>query len=124
VIFSRKQDVHQYILMAMGMNLRDPNAGGMGIIGSLARTLGVNTGGAPAQIRAIFDGRYKFARYFDEGLEEEYELYDLKNDPQEMHNLARDTSYAVIMKEMADRLKEAEQKEMARIASDDWKIKS
>jgi len=124
VIFSRKQDVHQYILMAMGMNLRDPNAGGMGIIGSLARTLGVNTGGAPAQIRAIFDGRYKFARYFDEGLEEEYELYDLKNDPLEMHNLARDTSYAVIMKEMADRLKEAEQKEMERIASDDWKIKS
>jgi len=51
-------------------------------------------------MRTLFDGRYKFTRYFSpmqhnlpRTLNElfEYndvELYDLKNDPNEMHNLA------------------------------------
>ena len=66
------------------------------------------------QVRAIFDGRHKFARYFDDGMDEqEYELYDLKNDPLEMHNLAGDTGYRKIEREMSDRLREAEEKEMS-----------
>ena len=55
-------------------------------------------------IRIIFDGRYKFARYFaplqhnmPKTLDElvkynDLELFDLKNDPDEMHNLAMDVS--------------------------------
>jgi arylsulfatase A-like enzyme len=54
-------------------------------------------------IRSIFDGRYKFSRYYSP-LEHhtptdmqqlftfnDLELYDLQNDPNEMNNLARDT---------------------------------
>jgi arylsulfatase A-like enzyme len=44
----------------------------------------------PNHIRAIFDGRWKYARYFDpSGNEpEQYELYDLQTDPDELTNLA------------------------------------
>lgn len=53
-----------------------------------------------SSIRMLFDGRYKFARYYSlrqhnmpESWEQllslnDLELYDLQNDPQEMHNLA------------------------------------
>ncbi|NQU15553.1 MAG: sulfatase-like hydrolase/transferase [Desulfobacteraceae bacterium] len=55
-------------------------------------------------LRTIFDGRYKFSRYFSplhhnkpQTLTQilqhnDLELFDLKNDPHEMHNLAMDTS--------------------------------
>ena len=53
-------------------------------------------------IRTIFDGRYRFSRYFNPGqhnrpttIEQIYEvndieLYDLEKDPHEMHNLGVD----------------------------------
>jgi arylsulfatase len=53
-------------------------------------------------IRSVYDGRYRFTRYFSPrqhnrpgSLEElfaanDVELFDLQNDPQEMHNLAQD----------------------------------
>jgi arylsulfatase A-like enzyme len=44
----------------------------------------------PNHIRAIFDGRWKYVRYFDPaGAEpQQYELYDLQTDPDELRNLA------------------------------------
>ena len=68
---------------------------------------------APSQLRAIYDGRYKYARYFDPGVPEEYELYDLANDPLEMRSLARDQGYRALQREMSDHLREAEAAEMA-----------
>jgi arylsulfatase A-like enzyme len=44
----------------------------------------------PNHIRAMFDGRWKYARYFDpaDTAAPQYELYDLQSDPDEMQNLA------------------------------------
>lgn len=44
----------------------------------------------PNHIRAIYDGRWKYARYFDPAGQEEpqYELYDHQTDPDELQNLA------------------------------------
>lgn len=106
-----KTDLNDHILMAFGMQ-------GGGRLAQLGAKLGVNVKGVPVQLRAIHDGRHKFARYFDEGCEEEHELYDLENDPLELRNLAADPGYAKLAKEMAERLAEAEQKEMAAMPSE------
>lgn len=44
----------------------------------------------PNHIRCIRDNRYKFVVYFDPcgNKDPQYELYDLLNDPQELHNMA------------------------------------
>ena len=65
----------------------------------------------PNHIRCIRDSRYKYAVYFDPaGVEEQqYELYDLQEDPYELHNMANpaNTAYYDGAKtaEMAARLK-------------------
>jgi arylsulfatase A-like enzyme len=71
-----------------------------------------------SHIRAIFDGRYKFARYVavaDQhfaGRElrdsQEYELYDTWNDPDEIRNLANDPGYAKLADELLAWLYERE----------------
>jgi arylsulfatase A-like enzyme len=71
-----------------------------------------------SHIRAIFDGRYKFARYVavaDQhfaGKElretQEYELYDTWNDPYEIRNLANDPGYAALRSDMLAWLYERE----------------
>ncbi|MEA2274054.1 MAG: hypothetical protein QOI98_2762 [Solirubrobacteraceae bacterium] len=71
-----------------------------------------------SHIRAIFDGRYKFARYVavaDQhfaGTElvdsQEYEMYDTWNDPYEIRNLANDPGYASLAKDMHAWLTERE----------------
>ena len=96
----------------MGMSMR----GGTMMMKAAKRIgLQVNLQGVPVQLHAIYDGRYKFARYFDEGCESEYELYDLKEDPLEMRNLASDAGAATVRKEMSDRLAAAEAAEMGPI---------
>jgi choline-sulfatase len=44
----------------------------------------------PNHIRCMFDGRWKYARYFDptDTEAEQYELYDLQSDPYELSNLS------------------------------------
>ena len=83
--------------------------------------------------RAVFDGRYKYARYygcgggftqigqpweeprkydFDASFEDqEHELYDLQEDPHELRNLARDPARARELRERFQYLKELEARE-------------
>ena len=63
-----------------------------------------------SHIRAVYDGRYKFARYVPvadqhfagpELLDrEEYEMYDTWNDPYEVRNLANDPGYEALAKDL------------------------
>jgi arylsulfatase len=63
-----------------------------------------------SHIRAIFDGRYKYARYVaiaDQHFagpevpgSEEWEMYDTWNDPYEIRNLANDPGYQALRKDM------------------------
>ena len=70
---------------------------------------------SPDHIRAIRERDWVYARYFAPNRpEQEFELYDFKNDPLEMHNLAQDPGYQKRRKEMADKLKQALATEMAR----------
>ncbi len=84
-----------------------------GLVGAMADLLDVEYGNNPAQIRAVFDGRYKFARYFDEGKDEQYELYDLEEDPLEMRNLAGDPNSVDLEGRMQGALRDLEKKEMS-----------
>ncbi len=103
-------NVNDHILMAWGLgsNLQSDSRVTQHLLDHLSPFKGV-----PMQVRAIFDGRYKFARYFDPDMEEEYEMYDLVNDPLEMHNLAGDPGYRTVEKEMSEKLREAVAREMA-----------
>ena len=103
--------VRDHILTGFGMT-------GGGRFGAVARRLHIDTAGVPIQLRGIYDGRYKYARYFDQGAEPEFELYDRHEDPLELHNLASDPAAAAMRKEMADRLAEAEAREMAPLPPD------
>jgi arylsulfatase A-like enzyme len=80
-----------------------------------------NTGLAvptPSHIRAVYDGRYKFARYVAvqdqhfagrELLEtEEYEMYDTWEDPYEIRNLANDPGYGTLASDLKAFLLERE----------------
>ena len=78
-----------------------------------ARATGGPTITAPQHIRALRTPEAVYARYFDHGSDaKEFELYDLKDDPLELRNLAGDPGRRVLEQEMADRLREAEEREM------------
>lgn len=66
----------------------------------------------PAQVRAIREKEWKYAYYFQRngGGEIEHELYNLKDDPLEMTNLANDAGYIARRNEMRGRLMEREKK--------------
>jgi arylsulfatase len=86
-------------------------------------------------IRAVFDGRYKYARYYgvgggttqfgqpwewdkrvgeDAGFDEhDHELYDLQEDPHELHNLAMDRSKRSQLRSQFARLRELERTEFS-----------
>lgn len=106
-----------HALMCFGYS----NADAFGPFTALLPLMGLRPPTAAMQVRAVYDGRYKFARYFDPGAREEFELYDLLDDPLEMRNLAGDPGYRNIEKEMAGRLRECEQEEMAPISPEVFK---
>jgi len=60
-----------------------------------------------ARTEALRTQRFKYARYIDFGYEE---LYDLKNDPQETVNLAKDAKYQQTLKSLRKRCDELAEK--------------
>jgi len=54
--------------------------------------------------RGVRTGRWKYIHYFEEP--QEFELYDLQNDPQEMNNLIHDPSHRAEVEMLRRRLKE------------------
>ncbi len=65
----------------------------------------------PVHIRCLRDKDWKYAYYFEKnGKAEEYELYNMADDPLEMTNLAGDPGYLKKRKEMHGRLMEREER--------------
>ena len=52
--------------------------------------------------RAVRSNRYLYARYLRDGSEN---LYDLKKDPREMHNLAKDPKYREVLEEYREKMR-------------------
>jgi hypothetical protein len=65
---------------------------------------------AANRIRCIRETRWKYARYFDANgsYPEEFELYDLDNDPTEITNLAYDPTYKKERERLAKKLAQRE----------------
>ena len=69
----------------------------------------VNIYDNPSHVRTIRDRQWKYSYYFAPGRDaEEFELYNLKDDPLEMSNLVSDAGYAATRKELHDRMMEQE----------------
>jgi arylsulfatase len=72
-------------------------------------------------VRAALSGRYKVARYVamsgkprrELTDDQEYELYDLHEDPLELRNLARDPAYRPLLDELLGRLRELEEERLS-----------
>jgi hypothetical protein len=84
------------------------------------------TRGAPGCIRAIVEKDWKYAVYYDPyaGAEPEYEMYDLKNDPFEVINLAHeenwDPKYANERRRLHQRLSDVMDQHSTRPAEIQW----
>jgi arylsulfatase len=72
-------------------------------------------------VRAALSGRFKVARYVamsgkpqrELPDDQEYELYDLREDPYELRNLARDPAYKPLLDDMLARLSELERERLS-----------
>ncbi|MEA2274052.1 MAG: hypothetical protein QOI98_2760, partial [Solirubrobacteraceae bacterium] len=79
-------------------------------------------------VRAALSGRFKVARYVsmsgkpqkEHTADQEYELYDLWEDPYELRNLARDPSYKPLLDDMLARLRELEHERMGPVKVPDY----
>jgi hypothetical protein len=78
-------------------------------------------------VRAALSGRFKVARYVamdgkpqKEIPGEDYELYDLYEDPYELRNLAKDPAYKPLLDDMLARLHELERERFARVEIPDY----
>ncbi len=72
-------------------------------------------------VRAAVSGHFKIARYVamagkpqrEKTDDQEYELYDLSEDPYELRNLARDPAYRPLLDDMLARLRELEKERLS-----------
>jgi arylsulfatase A-like enzyme len=109
---------HDQVILTMGdflggsENLNGRRGRNRGLIGAGLKNANANLHGVATQLRGIYDGRYKFARYFAPGAEDEFELYDLQEDPLELRNLASDPGRKKLREELSDHLDEAVAEEM------------
>lgn len=103
---------NSHILMSYGMTLQDL----VTEFSSFGATMPPGFTPAPWKIRAWFDGQFKYARYYDEDQAgQEYEMYNLQTDPAELTNLAGQEPWRAQQEQVAGRLQQAEQTEMAPI---------
>jgi hypothetical protein len=73
--------------------------------------------------RAALSGRFKIARYVamdgkpqkELTADQEYELYDLAEDPYELRNLARDAAYKPLLDDLLARLRELEDDRLGKV---------
>jgi len=100
---------HEHVVLSWGMTAGRMPAGPFGAAPARATTV-------PDEMHGLFEGRHKLGRYFAGGLDDEYELYDLREDPLELRNLATDPGYARVTREMINRLRAVEATELAPIA--------
>lgn len=107
--------INDHVLMTYGMSIVQVIAENA----EYGATMPDGLSPAPWKFRAIHTGSYKYARYYEDSTtEEEYELYNLVEDPTEVDNLANKIVARDKKKEMADQLAAAEQKEMAAVNPD------
>jgi arylsulfatase A-like enzyme len=79
-------------------------------------------------VRAALSGRFKVARYVsmsgkpqkEHTDDQEYELYDLAEDPYELRNLARDPAYKPLLDDLLVRLRELEHERMGPVKVPDY----
>ncbi len=63
----------------------------------------------PAHVRTMRDRKWKYSHYFAPGTDaEDFELYNLAEDPREMSNLAADAGYRTRVRELHERMLEQE----------------
>lgn len=100
-----KGSVNDHVLFSFAGNI---------MMSLMAKRLGRPQVTSPQNIRAIRERDIVFGRYFDPGGgDQEFEMYDLRNDPFEMRNLAGDPGYRAVEKEMLEKLRDAEAGEMS-----------
>lgn len=105
--------VNDHVLMAYGMSI----AAMVSEYAAYGATLPADYSPVPWKFHAIFDGTFKYARYFEDGTtDEDEEFYNHAIDAPELRNLVNEIAWRGQKKDAAARLQEAEQIEMAPIA--------
>ena len=112
LVSSPKTTVNDHVLMAYGMSLVQVVAENA----SYGATMPTDISVAPWKFHAIYDGAYKYVHYYEDNMAtEEYELYSHATDKPEVKNLANMVLWRQTKNEMAAKLQQAEQAEMAPI---------
>jgi arylsulfatase len=112
LLSSPQTRINDHVLMAYGMSLVQVVAENA----SYGATMPVDISVAPWKFHAIYDGTYKYVHYYEDNMTaEEYELYNVAADAPELKNLANMIVWRQTRNDMAAKLQQAEQAEMAPI---------